>query len=63
MSDNARGPYTLIVRGQDGRPRLERFDEAGEYLARLARLRHRQSESLSIDDVAAFLDASGATDR
>ncbi len=50
------GPYTLIVRGPDGRPRSERFTDAAAYRARLATLQFTDS-SLSIDEVVGALDA------
>lgn len=51
-----RGAYTLVVRGPDGRPQYERFDDAATYLARLMTLRSN-TESVSIEDVLALLDA------
>jgi hypothetical protein len=53
-----RGAYTLVVRGPDGRPRYERFDDAQSYLARLTTLHPLSAESVSIEDVLALLDGS-----
>ena len=52
-----RGAYTLVVRGADGRPHYERFDDASTYLARLMALQRSNTESVSIEDVLALLDA------
>jgi len=51
-----RGGYTLVVRGPDGRPCCERFDDAGAYLARLMALQRSSAESVSIEDILALLD-------
>lgn len=51
-----RASYTLVVRGPDGRPRYERFDDAASYRARLLTLQRSSAESLSIDDIAGLLD-------
>ena len=58
-SDHGRGIYVLIVRGPDGRPRSERFNDITAYRARLLSLNARDSEtaSLSIDEIAGFLDS------
>ena len=52
-----RGAYTLVVRGPDGRPRYERFDDAAAYLARLVALQQSSAESVSIEDILGLLDA------
>jgi hypothetical protein len=52
-----RGAYTLVVRGPDGRPRYERFDDAAAYLARLRALQPSTAESVSIEDILTLLDA------
>jgi len=48
--------YELIVRGPDGRPRLERFENAAAYRARLMALQRSQRPGLSIEDIARLLD-------
>jgi len=50
-------PYTLVVRGPDGRPRSERFANAAAYRARLATLQFTDS-SLSIDEIVGALDVT-----
>ena len=55
--DNGLNPYVLIVRGPDGRPRLERFDSAAAYRARLITLEQSTLGSISIDEMAGLLDA------
>jgi hypothetical protein len=45
----------LIVRSEDGCPRIERFRDAGAYRERLAALRKQESEGLSIDDLVNLL--------
>ena len=56
----------LIVRGSDGRPRSERFNDMAAYRARLATLNsgktgkpgeHSEHGSISIDEIAGFLDS------
>ena len=49
----------LIVRGPDGRPRSERFNDITAYRARLLSLNARDSEtgSVSIEEIAGFLDS------
>jgi hypothetical protein len=49
--------YTLVVRGPDGRPHFERFDDAAAYLARLMALRRSAADSVSIEDIIGLLDA------
>jgi len=58
-SDKGRGIYVLIVRGPDGRPRSERFNDITAYRARLLSLNARDSEtrSISIEEIAGFLDS------
>jgi hypothetical protein len=51
------GAYTLVLRGPDGRPRYERFDDAAAYLARLMTLNQSSVESVSIEDILGVLDA------
>ena len=55
----------LIVRGSDGRPRSERFNDVAAYRARLATLNtakigkagdHSEHGSISIEEIAGFLD-------
>jgi hypothetical protein len=61
-SDKARGVYVLIVRGPDGRPRSERFNDAAAYRARLLALNigitgeRSEHGSISIDEIAGLLD-------
>jgi len=61
-SDNGRGGYVLIVRGPDGRPRSERFNDVAAYRARLAALstgntlEHFESSSISIEEIVGLLD-------
>jgi hypothetical protein len=47
----------LIVRGADGRPRVERFRSAAAYRARLATLCRSGAESVSIEELVGLLDA------
>ena len=54
--DKAAGTYVLIVRGPDGRPRSERFNDAAAYRARLVSLRHSNDGSVSIEEIAGLLD-------
>jgi hypothetical protein len=51
-----RATYTLVLRGDDGRLRCERFDSRAAYRARLAELCPSAERSLSFDDLAALLD-------
>jgi hypothetical protein len=52
----------LIVRGPDGRPRSERFNDAAAYRARLLALNigitgeRSEHGSISIDEIAGLLD-------
>jgi len=52
----------LIVRGPDGRPRSERFNDVAAYRARLAALstgntlEHFESSSISIEEIVGLLD-------
>jgi hypothetical protein len=48
--------YELIVRAPDGRPRLERFENAASYRARLIRLQRSPCLGVSIEDIAKLLD-------
>jgi hypothetical protein len=56
--------YLVIVRGPDGRPRFERFNDIPAYRARLASLNtensateeHPENGSLSIEEIAGLLD-------
>jgi hypothetical protein len=54
----ARGSYSyeLIVRGPDGRPRLERFENAASYRAKLIGLQRSPRLGVSIEDIAKLLD-------
>jgi hypothetical protein len=56
QSKRAQGAYVLVVRGRDGRPRFEQFDDAAAYKARLASLHHSNLDSVSIDEIVALLD-------
>jgi hypothetical protein len=49
-------PYGLIVRGRDGRPRLEQFEDAAAYKERLACLGSSLPDSMSIEEIARLLD-------
>jgi hypothetical protein len=64
-SGRGRGVYVLIVRGPDGRPRSERFNDMETYRARLVALNtgktgkagdHSEHGSISIEEIAGFLD-------
>jgi len=48
--------YELIVRGPDGRLRLERFENAASYRARLIGLQRSPRLGVSIEDIAKLLD-------
>jgi hypothetical protein len=64
------GGYVVIVRGSDGRPRFERFNDVAAYRRRLASLNigntgntgdpgteeHSENGSLSIEEIAGLLD-------
>lgn len=54
--DHSKAVYTLILRGPDGQPRQERFTDAAAYRARLVALEHSTDRSLSMDEIAGFLD-------
>ncbi len=56
-SNNPAGAYLLVVRGLDGRPRFERFDDAAAYRTRLVALEPSNDDSISIDEIVAWLDA------
>jgi hypothetical protein len=65
-SDKRRGVYALIVRGPDGRPRSERFNDIAAYRARLLALNtgktgkageHSEHGSISIEEIAGLLDS------
>ena len=49
--------YALIVRGVNGRLRVERFTDAVAYRERLAALEHSDIGGVSIDEIAGLLDA------
>ena len=51
-----RGAYTLVVRGPDGRPRYERFDDAASYRARLISVQRGNAKSVAIGDILELLD-------
>jgi hypothetical protein len=64
-SDKGRGIYVLIVRGSDGRPHSERFNDVAAYRARLAALNtgrtgkggeHCENAAISIEEIAGLLD-------
>ena len=55
-SGGNRGAYVLIVRGADGRPRVERFNDVAAYRARLVSLEHSGNGTLSIEEIARLLD-------
>jgi hypothetical protein len=64
-SDKSRGAYLLIVRGSDGRPHSERFNDMTAYRARLLALNtgktgtageHSEHGSISIEEIAGLLD-------
>ena len=55
--DKDQAGYVVIVRGADGRPRVERFTDVAAYRARLVSLAHSDNSSISIDDIAGLLDA------
>jgi len=58
------GGYLVIVRGPDGRPRFERFNDVAAYRARLTSLNaassgtgeHSENGSVSIEEIAGLLD-------
>lgn len=50
------GAYTLVVRGADGLPRCERFDDAASYLARVMTLHRSTAESVPLEDILSVLD-------
>jgi hypothetical protein len=53
----ARSAYVVIVRGLDGRPRLERFRNAASFHARVAALTPRpEADAVTIDELADLLD-------
>ena len=52
----AEGAYVLIVRGSDGRPRFERFDDVAAYRARIDALEESDGDVMSIDEIAGLLD-------
>ena len=49
-------PYEFIVQGPDGRPRLERFENAASYRAKLISLQRSPRLGVSIEDIAKLLD-------
>jgi hypothetical protein len=53
---NRRAVYSLIVRGQDGQPRIEQFHNAASYKARLDGLPESETDSLTIDELVTLLD-------
>ena len=55
-SDKARTGYLVIVRGPDGRPRFERFNDVAAYRARLVSLELIRNNSISIEEIAGLLD-------
>jgi hypothetical protein len=55
-TDDERSAYVLVMRGPDGLPRFERFDDAASYRARLVILMEAHSGGLSIEELVGFLD-------
>ena len=55
-SDKSRGGYVVIVRGPDGRPRLERLNDAAAYRARLMSMERSENGIISIEEIAGLLD-------
>jgi hypothetical protein len=55
-SAKASRTYELVVRGPDGHPRIERFETAGSYLARLLTLQQSPAASVSIEELAGLID-------
>ena len=54
----AESAFVLIVRGPDGRPRLERFDDVATYRARIGAIdEESDADAISIDEIAGLLDA------
>jgi hypothetical protein len=49
--------FELIVRGDDGQAKLERFTDARAYRARLVELRLSSPPAVSIDEIARLLDS------
>jgi hypothetical protein len=54
-SGKRRSGYIVIVRGRNGRLRLERHD-AATYRARLKSMERSDSVGISIDEIAGLLD-------
>ena len=54
---SANAAYAVIVRGANGRVRVERFTDAAAYRERLAALEQSDTGGLSIDEIASLLDA------
>jgi hypothetical protein len=48
--------YVLIVRGPDGEPRFERFDDVAAYKARLISLSRSRIDSISLEEIVGLLD-------
>ena len=55
-SDKARTSYVVIVRGLDGRPRFEQFNDVAAYRARLVSLERSENSSMSVEELAGLLD-------
>ena len=55
-SDKVRTGYLVIVRGPDGRPRFERFNDMAAYRARLVSLERSETSSMSVEEIAGLLD-------
>jgi hypothetical protein len=58
--DTGRSSYALVVGGRDGRPRVERFDDAASYRVRLAALgrsRGRGVSGVSVQEIVRLLDS------
>ena len=54
---SANAAYAVIVRGANGRLRVERFTDAVAYRERLAALEQSDDGDVSIDEIASLLDA------
>ena len=54
---SANAAYAVIVRGANGRLRVERFTDAVAYRERLTALEQSDDGGVSIDEIAGLLDA------
>jgi hypothetical protein len=55
-ADAVAGTYLLVMRGPDGRPCCERFNDAAMYRGRLVALQHSCDEGFTIEEIAELLD-------